>query len=224
MFEELDILFESATIKPSFDRVHVILALFLFEENEDGIGRYRLGKELLIGTGIVKSMIKNLKKRLGFIAVLSGENVSKGHVLTKKGSEFLKKLKKKFQLVDAGDLSLLKDIIIKAEGGNSYFCLVRDASDKISTGIEQRDAAIKIGGVGATCLIYNGDDLIFPSQTPSIKVKDQIKVDEDIFEYIFSLLNYKNIILREKDVILIGLGENLEKARIAALNAALTLL
>ncbi len=63
MFEELDILFESATIKPSFDRVHVILALFLFEENEDGIGRYRLGKELLIGTGIVKSMIKNLKKK-----------------------------------------------------------------------------------------------------------------------------------------------------------------
>ena len=224
MLEELDILFESATIKPSFEKVHVILALFLFEENEDGIGRYRLGKELLIGAGTVKSMIKNLKKRLSFITILDGENVSKGHILTEKGMEFLKNLKKRFQLVDVGDLSLLKDIIIKAEGGNSYFCLVREASDKISTGIEQRDAAIKIGGVGATCLIYNGENLIFPSQTHSTNQKEQIKVEKDIFKYIFSLLNYKNINLKEKDVILIGLGENRQNARLAALNAALTLL
>jgi hypothetical protein len=224
MFEELDILFESATIKPSFDKVHVILALFLFEKNKEGIGRYRLGKELMIGTGTVKSMIKNLKKRLNFITVLSGENVSKGHILTITGKEFVKKIKDKIQLVDSGDLSILRNIIIKREEINSYFCLVREASDKISTGIEQRDAAIKIGGVGATCLIYNGRDLIFPFQTHSANAKEQIKVEEDITQYIFSLLKSKNISLRENDIILIGLGENRKKARLAALNAALTLL
>ncbi|MFX1389428.1 MAG: DUF4443 domain-containing protein [Promethearchaeota archaeon] len=223
MFEELDVLFESATIKPSFDKVHVILALFLFEENKEGIGRYRLGKELMMGAGTVKSMIKKLNEKMAFITVLTKENLSKGHILTKKGLEFVKEIKKVIQLIEIGDSSVLKDIIIKAEDGDSYFCLVREASNKISNGIEQRDAAIKIGGVGATCLIYNGRDLIFPSKTLSGGEEKPMSVDQDIFNYIFSLLDNKNISLRKNDVILIGLGENLENARLSALNAALTL-
>jgi hypothetical protein len=187
MFEELDILFESATIKPSFEKVHVILALFLFEENKDGIGRYRLGKELLIGEGTVKSMITKLNQKLEFITVLTDDNVSKGHILTKKGIEFVENVKKRVQLVESGDLAILKEIIIKAEGGNTYFSIVKGVSDKISNGIEQRDAAIKIGGVGATCLIYNGNDLIFPSHANSSGDEQQIKVDDDIFKHISSL-------------------------------------
>ena len=70
MFEELDPLWHSPTIKPSFELVHVILALFIFEENEEGIGRYRLQKELSIGSGTAKSLIIKLKKDLNFIMVL----------------------------------------------------------------------------------------------------------------------------------------------------------
>ncbi len=91
MFEELEALWRSSTIKPSFKLVHVILALFMFEENKEGIGRYRLQKELLIGSGTTKSLIKKLNEDLNFIKVLIDENIIKGHILTKIGLEFVKK-------------------------------------------------------------------------------------------------------------------------------------
>jgi len=224
MFEELDTLFQSPTIKPSFEKVHVMLALFIFEENKDGLGRYRLQKELLIGSGTARSLIKKLNITINFITVLTDENKRKGHILTREGLNYLKKIKEKIPLIGAGDPSELKDIIIKPEGHNPYFCLVRDASDKISNGIEQRDAAIKIGGVGATCLLYNGRDLIFPSHTLSENDKDQMKVKNNTFKYIDTLFNKKKSQLEENDVVIIGLGENPENARLAALNAALTIL
>ena len=84
-------MFESPTIKPSFEKVHVILALFIFDENKDGIGRYRLQKELLIGSGTARSLIRKLNETINFITVLSDE---KGHILTKIGLNFVKKLKK----------------------------------------------------------------------------------------------------------------------------------
>ena len=37
MFQELNELFESTTIKPTFEKVHIILALFIFGENLEGI-------------------------------------------------------------------------------------------------------------------------------------------------------------------------------------------
>ncbi len=224
MFEELDTLFQSPTIKPSFEKVHVILALFIFEENKDGIGRYRLQKELLIGSGTARSLIKKLNEIINFITILDDENKKKGHVLTKNGMNFLKRIKQKIPLIEGGDPSELEDIIIKSEGYNPCFCLVRNASNKITNGIEQRDAAIKIGGVGATCLIFNGRDLIFPSQIVSENEKDQMRVANTTFNYIVNLFNKKNSQLEENDVVIIGLDENPEKARLAALNAALTML
>ena len=92
--EELADLYKSDTIKPTFEDVHVILALFIFGENRNGIGRYRLEKELLIGKGTAKSLITRLNKKINFISVLDG-NIRKGHVLTEKGEIYLKKIKKK---------------------------------------------------------------------------------------------------------------------------------
>lgn len=221
MFHELDSLFKSPTIKPSFEKVHIILALFIFEENEDGIGRYRLQKELLIGSGTARSLIRKLNETINFITVLSDE---KGHVLTNTGQNYVKKLKQRILLIEGGDISRFKDIIIKSEDNTSYFCLVRNGADKITTGIEQRDAAIKVGGIGATCLLYNGEDLIFPSQTLTKSENEKIRVEDHIFEYVTKLITKKNSSLQKNDVIIIGLGENIEKARLAALSAALTLI
>ncbi len=224
IFEELNPLFDSPTIKPSFKKVHVVLALCVFEENKDGIGRYRLQKELEIGSGTAKSLIKKLNRDVNFITVLTDKNIRKGHILTKVGLNFVKKLKQKFQLIGDGDPLVLKEIIIKPEGNYSYLSYVRDVADKISNGIDQRDAAIKIGGVGATCLLYDGKDLIFPSLSLSQNKKEQMKVEDDVLAYISTHLNNKNLKLKENDVIIIGLGETTEKARLAALNASLTLL
>ena len=188
IFEELDELFESATIKPTFEIVHVLLALFIFGENREGIGRYRLQKSLSLGAGTAKSLIKKLNKNVGFITVLSIENKRKGHVLTERGIEFLKK-----------------------------------ASNRLSNGIDQRDAAIKIGGIGATCLIFARKKLVFPAQKTNRNIEDQSIVDKNIFEYIQIQVGRKNFQLEENDVIIIGIGKDPQKARLATLNAALTL-
>ncbi|MFX1594651.1 MAG: DUF4443 domain-containing protein, partial [Promethearchaeota archaeon] len=180
--------------------------------------------ELEIGYGTAKSLIKKLNRDINFITVLTDKNIRKGHILTKIGLDFVQKVKQKIQLIDKGDPLVLKEIIIKPEGNFSYLSYVRDVADKISNGIDQRDAAIKIGGVGATCLLYDGKDLIFPSQITSQNEKEQVKVEDDVFMYISTHLNSKHLNLKENDVIIIGLGETTEKARLAALNASLTLL
>jgi len=220
MYEELEVLFESSTIKPSFEEVHVILSLFIFDENREGIGRYRLQKELLIGEGTAKSLIKKLNVKIRFLAVTE-RGKRKGHVLTEKGISFLGEIKKKIPLLREGDLSVLKSITIESVNIPPYFCLVKNAAERITNGIEQRDAAIKIGGKGATCLIYNGKDLVFPSQSIS---KDSFNiVEHTILEYFKTHISGNKINLEKKDVIIIGSGESSQKSRIAALNSALTL-
>jgi hypothetical protein len=220
MLHELSDLFESLTIKPAYDYVHVLLALYIFGENDNGIGRYRLTKDLLVGSGTARSLITKLNEKLNFITVLSSNNKTKGHILTEKGIKFLKKIKAKIPLIKEGEVSIFKEIIIKAEDVNPYFCLVKNAATKISNGIDQRDAAIKIGGTGATCLTYNGQDLIFPSM--SSPASDKVK--ENVLSYFKTQLVSNNVELEKNDVIIIGLGDNLQKSRLAALNAALTLI
>ncbi|MFX1274161.1 MAG: DUF4443 domain-containing protein [Promethearchaeota archaeon] len=224
MFEELDDLFDSATIKPSFDYIHIILAIYLFGElkDQEGMGRYRLKEELLIGSGTVKSLITKLNKKINFISVVTNKNQKKGHKLTNKGQIFLKKIKNVVPILKEGNSLILKEILIEKEDMNSYFCLIKNAANKITDGIAQRDAAIKIDGSGATCLIYNGNQFIFPSIVSSDSDMDQIEINNNVQQYFKKELVDAN--LKSNDVIIIGLGDSPQKARLAALNAALTLI
>ena len=223
MFEELDTLFQSSTIRPTFEKVHVLLALFIFDENRDGIGRYRLQKELLIGEGTAKSLIKKLNKNIKFINV-TDERKRKGHFLTEGGLEYLNKIKKVIPIIKEGKSSILKDIIIETERLYTYFCLIKNAVHKISNGVSQRDAAIKISGSGATCLVFNGEDLIFPSKSHLEPIDNDMVVNKTLHTYFELELSKENIKLEKNDVIAIGSGDNPQKARLATLNAALTLI
>ncbi len=223
MFEELDTLFQSSTIRPTFEKVHVLLALFIFDENRDGIGRYRLQKELLIGEGTAKSLIKKLNKKIKFINV-TDERKRKGHFLTEGGIEYLNKIKKVIPIIKEGKSSILKDIIIETERLYTYFCLIKNAVHKISNGVSQRDAAIKISGSGATCLVFNGEDLIFPSKSHLERIDNDMVVNKTLHTYFESELSKENIKLEKNDVIAIGSGDSPQKARLATLNAALTLI
>ncbi len=221
---ELKPLFESLTIRPTFDYVHVILSLFIFGENPEGIGRYRLKDELQIGSGTAKSLVKKLKDVSEFIVVPDeGTRKRKGHVLTKKGDKFFAKVKKKIPLLEKADITFLKDIIIEPENVNPYFCLVKNATKKIKNGIEQRDAAIKVNGSGATCLVYNGKDIIFPSKYIDNSSEEQKKINQKTLKYFTSKIEKAKVLFEKDDVIIIGLGENLQISRLATLNAALTL-
>ena len=223
MFEELDTLFQSSTIRPTFEKVHVLLALFIFDENREGIGRYRLQKELLIGEGTAKSLIKKLNKNINFINV-NNERKRRGHFLTDLGFKYLNKVKKMIPIVKEGKSSILKDIIIGTETIYTYFCLIKNAIYKISNGVSQRDAAIKISGSGATCLVYNGINLIFPSKTHLEPIGNDMVVNKALLRYFESEFSKEAIKLEKNDVIVIGSGDSPQKARLATFNAALTLI
>jgi hypothetical protein len=231
IFDELDELFESKTIKPSFDYVHILLSLYIFGKYPRGIGRYRLGKELDLGSGTVRSLMDKLKKeKINFIEVTNAsskkeiDQKKKGHVLTKKGLDFLRRFKKKIPLIEKVDYSILKSIIIESENISTFMCLVRDAANKIGNGVEQRDAAIKINGLGATCLIFDGQNLTFPLELQKQNGQNNIQVNQKIMQYMMTKLVNVNLQFQKGDVIIIGLGNNVYKARLAAFNAALTLL
>ncbi|MHA2390548.1 MAG: DUF4443 domain-containing protein [Promethearchaeota archaeon] len=223
IFEELDALFQSSTIKPTFEKVHIILALYIFDENKEGIGRYRLQKELLIGEGTAKSLIKKLNENVKFITVIEGKK-RKGHVLTAVGLDYLNKIKTLIPFVIRGEASVLKDIIIDTEILYTYFCLVKNAMEKITDGVNQRDAAIKVNGSGATCLVFDGINLIFPSKPYRKSVDKNQILNKPLFEYFKSKISERNSKLEKNDVITIGSGNNPQNARLATINAALTLI
>jgi len=223
MFEELDSLLESPTIRPTFEKVHVILALFIFAENREGIGRYRLQKELLIGEGTAKSLIKKLNKDISFIMVTT-ETKRKGHILTQEGIDYLQRIKKIIPIIKECETSLLKEIIIEAERIFTYFGLVKNAINKITDGVSQRDAAIKVDGFGATCLVYNGEKLVFPSKKPLINIEADMIVNDSLYRFFKSGLSLESVKLEKNDVIAIGSGDSPQKARLATLSAALTLI
>lgn len=226
--KELDVLFESDTIKPTFSHVHIFLSLLIFDENPNGLGRYRLKEELLIGSGTARSLIEKLKNKIKFIDVIredgSKSNRRSGHVLTKKGMEFLNKFKQNVPFLIAGDLDVLKDIIIESEKNISTICLVKNGSNKMRYGVEQRDAAIMAAGSGATCLEFDGENLNFPIPSSSQGKNEKESVSEKVQNYLIDIVSKAGSNLVKGDVIIIGLGSDFKRSRLASLNAALTLI
>ena len=229
-FDELEILFDSKTIKPNFEIVHVILAILLYGEYPEGLGRYRLESELSIGSGTAKSLVKRLKDQGSYIKIPTHpkgaiqEKRRKGHVLTSKGLNLLGKVKKSIPIISQTDTEFLKEIIITSKGSYSYFCLIKKAIRSLGDGLAQRDAAIMIGGAGATCLVYDGINIVFPEDYLVKEMDVKININEDIQTYFKTKIMNENAVLENGDVIIIGIGDKPIKARLAALNAALTLI
>lgn len=230
ILKDLHAMFESNTIKPTFNHAHILLSLLIFENHPQGIGRYRLKEELLIGMGTARSLITRLKDKVDFIKVSGGKDQNGqpknrlGHILTEKGMRFLERVKMKIPLLIRGDLEVLKEIIIEAERNYPFICVVKQGESKIKYGMEQRDAAIKVDGSGATCLVFNGDHFVFPAST-SVKNQDlKEKTNKNIEDYFKNLIPSTNSTLEKGDVFIIGLGDEPKKARLASLNAALTLI
>lgn len=252
MFEELNAMFESDTIKPTFERVHIILAMLKFASYPKGLGRYKLKEELLIGSGTARSLIEKLKDKINFL--IPASHIRKGHVLTEEGKDFLNKLKSKIPVLIEGNTEILKDMIIESESDNAgvYLCQVKGAIKRLTNGIEQRDAAIKIGGVGATCIYFDGEKLNYALGFASETDKSKMRIAEDVQTYFNHEIKKYGAQLEKDDVIIIGLGNILienekllktlseekksadlhelasmnsrRRAQLAALNAALTLL
>ena len=187
---------------PSFMEAHVIKALEIIGGGE-AVGRIRLSKELGLGEGATRTLVKHLKNE-GIIEVSRY-----GIVLSEYGKKLFSDLRSSIsEGVEVPPSSL-------TVGPFNMAVLVRDVARAVKRGVEQRDTAIKAGALGATTLIFSRNKLTMPS----VEEEDIFKGIPSIREVLLSRLCPK-----ENDVILIGSGENKRIAEIGAKMAAFELL
>lgn len=186
----------------SFDIVHVFSALQLVDKNRNKASRRILCKELALGEGSVKTMVKHMKMQ-GLI-----ETSNRGIKMTSKGKTICCELLSSI----AGETILPKCSI--ALGKFNHAVLVKELGFVIKYGIEQRDAAIKIGAIGASTLIFNDNKFVMPAGKSN---QDPLGKEPEVQRMLLEKLRPK-----QGDVIIIGSTNNNEKmAELAAKNAAL---
>ena len=183
----------------TFDSVHVFKVLQLIE-NKGHVSRNLLCRELSLGEGSVKTLVKHLKTQ-GVI-----ETTKAGTRITSKG----KKLSSQFFSAIPAEMSLSKCSV--ALGKFNYAVLLKQYGFALKSGIEQRDAAIRMGAIGATSLLFNHNSFLMPGTDydPLIKEPNTAR----------SLL--EKLKPENGDAIIIGSDmENERRAELAAKNAAL---
>jgi uncharacterized protein DUF4443/transcription factor-like protein len=190
----------------SFELVHIFKVFQLLSKNEH-ISRALLCEELSLGEGSVRTLIKHLKMH----NLISSTN--HGTTLTEKGKLISGVLVKSIP----AEINMPKCSI--ALGKFNYVVLLKQSSYAITTGIEQRDAAIKVGALGATTLIYKNDKFIMPGIPSSSTLNDYSlqKVEPDVAKFLISHFQPE-----DGDAIIIGSdNQELLKAEFGAKNAAL---
>lgn len=186
---------------PAFTEVHVIKALETIG-TEELIGRIRLSKILGLGEGATRTLIKHLRNE-GIVKISR-----KGIALSPFGKEMFSNLRSELSEETKVPESSL------TVGPSNMAVLIKKAADSVKHGLEQRDAAIKVGALGATTLIFKNNKLTMPG------------VSEDVFQDIQSIHNLLTAKLRpeEGDVVIIGSADDKRTAEFAAKTAALKLL
>ncbi len=186
----------------SFDVVHVFAALQMIHRSGK-TSRETLRGGLALGEGTVKTLVKHMKMN-GLIETSNG-----GTKMTAKGRGICSELMETL----SEEMALPRCSI--ALGKFNYAVLVREFGYAIRSGIEQRDAAIKMGAIGATTLIFRDAKFVMPAST-----QDSLKRDQHIRKLLL-----KRMKPAEGDVVIIGSAENTEKtAELAAKYAALLLI
>ncbi len=200
LFESM---FKSKTISPNYRKPHIVHAILLMGEDDFGIGRYRIMKELNLGEGSIKTMLARFRDE-NLIDVQ--QHRQQGQKLTPKGKQVYQDIISYFSHPRELDNSHQKFVI----GENAVFSII--SANKLNEtpqfGIPQRDEAIKIGAQGASCMIFNGKNLIFPNSddfTVSIPELDSNK-------------------LHSGDVVVIGGGPDLGTATLGLIAAILSLI
>ena len=183
----------------SFGIGHIFKALQLAKLNGH-ISRDLLSNELSLGGGSIKTLVKHLKTT-GMIKTSNA-----GTILTEKGERIVSQIL----------LHIPKETVIPSSsitvGKFNYAVLVKNISNSINYGIEQRDIAIKSGATGATTLIFNEGKFLVP-KTDFDALADELKIQKVLM---------RNLKPDYNDVIIIG-SDNISKqnAELAAKNAAL---
>jgi predicted transcriptional regulator len=184
----------------SFNMVHVFKALQLIK-SRGHISRDLLSKELGLGEGSIRTLMRHLQMN----NMIKATNA--GTTMTQKGKALLLELLSSIPT----EMNLPKCSI--ALGKFNYVVLLKQHSHAIKSGVEQRDAAIKIGAKGATTLLFKQNKFVMPS---SINY-DSLQKEPKISKLLIRMLNPE-----EGDAIIIG-SDDMHKKRseFAAKSAAL---
>ena len=183
----------------SFDIAHVFKAFQLIENN-GYISRDLLCQELNLGEGSIKTLIKHLKmqdlietSRIGTKMSVKGNRIF-SHILSSVPRECV----------------LPKCSV--ALGKYNYAVLLKQLSFAVKSGIEQRDAAIKMGALGATTLFYMNEKFVIPGTR-----YDALRREPQIIQLLVHKLRPEL-----RDVVIIGSDDTDQRiAELAAKNAAL---
>jgi hypothetical protein len=184
----------------SFNIVHVFKTLQLIK-NRGHISRDLLSKELGLGEGSIRTLMRHLQ----MYNMIKATNA--GTTMTHKGEALLSELLSSIP----AEMSLSTCSI--ALGKFNHAVLLKRHSHAIKSGIEQRDAAIKIGAKGATTLLFKESKFVMPSNTNH----DSLQNEPEISKLLTRRLNPE-----EGDAIIIGSDDIHKKSsEFAAKSAAL---
>jgi predicted transcriptional regulator len=182
---------------PHFIEAHIVKALMIISRKP--IGRVSLSKALGLGEGSIRTLVKHLEK-----ADLI-ETSREGIVLTRSGQKLVSNMKSRVsEIIDIPRSAL-------TVGAFNVAVLVRGVADSVRAGLEQRDAAIKVGAQGATTLIFSNGRLSMP-----LTSEDVFRELPKIRELIISRLTPK-----EDDIVVIGSAGDKPAAELGAIAAAL---
>jgi hypothetical protein len=183
--------------QPTFIAAHILKAVEFIEAGL-GVGRQQLAKELGLGEGTTRTIVKRFRDE-GLIEVTRG-----GMTLTARSNTMLNDIRKRVSSTKLSQAGI-------TVGAYDYAVLVKGVTSQVKSGIEQRDSALIAGAKGATTLVYRGNQFHVPGVdvTPSV-------------------LLVRELICRlkpeEGDVVIIGTADSILKAELGAKSAALELL
>jgi len=186
---------------PSFIEAHVIKALETISVGKS-MGRKKLSEIVGLGEIATRTLVRHLRNE-GLI------EVSKyGIVLSKFGEKFFSNLRSRI----SEEIEIPQSPL--TVGSFNVAILIRNTAGLVKNGVEQRDAAIKAGALGATTLVFSHNKLAMPG------------VSEDIFQNIQPIRDVLISRLKpsENDVIIIGSANKKQAAEFGAKRAAFELL
>ncbi|MGQ9469128.1 MAG: DUF4443 domain-containing protein [Nitrososphaerales archaeon] len=183
---------------PSFTPTHVFVIIEAIGSSAP-IGRTKLSSILQLGEGAIRTLVKRLQRE-GMI-----KSTKFGCVLTDLGKEIFLDLSSRI----SEGLEIPPSTY--TVGQFNFAILVKNSAKAVGYGVEQRDAAIKAGALGATTLIYTKDKFVMPGTH-----EDTFKDSPEIRKMLIERLKPK-----EGDSIIIGSADDEKSAKLGAKAAAL---
>ncbi len=183
---------------PYFQQYHLLMALLVIRK-KGSIGRKQLSRELSMGEGSVRSMLRRLTKA-GLV-----KTERSGNVITPAGEEMLTDIGIEVIPIEGGESSV---------GTEDVAVIVPGKGNSITDGFSQRDAAVRAGALGATTLVYRNEGLTFPPDQEPMQ-------DQGVLH---QLKNVMRSPFKDDDVVIIGTADNGTNATKGALAAAMDLL